>query len=428
MIKKYLIQHKHLIKEGGWVLFGQATVAVINLIGLRIFTEIAAPNILGGATLLLGALTLLRNIFVAPIGNTQIRFHPEYVNSGHAKWFDDKIKGLYIKLLGISILMFIIFFFIWVYFSDYAFNLLLLLILILYYSLDVIKSFKINRLSAERRQRFAALWQIADTLLVNTFFIVALILVNNIESYLAGQTIGLFIGLFIFGFISYPKIDNKQKVNPDYSVIKNKVVNYGLPFIPIAIVSWISNLGDRYIIGNYMNLNDVGIYTAVYSIASRPFIMTGGIVSGFFRPLLFQKESQNEFITARKTFKVWIITTLTFFCFVVLFYIVFGEFLINIFLANEYADNTYYIYIIIGIAYATLGLNQILENRILSFGKSNKIILPATLAAIFNIAVNFLLIPTLGILGAAYATFIAFLVQFMITLLILITIKNKQIN
>lgn len=419
MIKTYLIQHKHLIAEGGWVLFGQATVAVISLIGLRIFTEIAAPNILGGATLLLGALTLLRNIFIAPIGNTQIRFHPEYVNNGHARWFDDNIKRLYLKLIFISVLIFILFYFTWSYVSSYTINLLLLLILIFYFTLDAIKGYKINRLSAERRQKFAALWQIADTLLVNTFFIVALLLVNNIESYLAGQTFGLFVGLFIFGFISYPKIENRLKENPGYSEIKSKIIHYGLPFVPLAIISWVSNLGDRYIIGNYLSLNEVGIYTAVYSIASRPFLMVGGILSGFFRPILFQKETQNDYVNARNIFRIWVLTSLVIFSLGITIYYFGGYFLINLFLAKAYSQNVYLIFVIVGIAYAVFCLNQIIENRIFSFGSSHKILLPSAAAAIINIVTNFLLIPVLGIDGAAFATLLAFFVQIVIAIMVL---------
>ncbi len=247
MIKTFLLQYRHLIKEGGWVFFGQVAVAVMSLVGLRILTEIAPANLLGVATLWLGILTLIRNIFISPVGNTQIRFHPEYVNSGNAKWFDDKIKGIYLKVLFVSVLIFIIIFFLWSYISSYAFNLLLLLILVLYYTLDAIKGFKINRLSAERRQKYAAIWQTVDALLINVFFIVALLIVNNVESYLAGQSVGLVIGLFIFGFIYFPKIENKIKEKQNSIEIKAKIVQYGLPFIPLAILSWVSNLGDRYL-------------------------------------------------------------------------------------------------------------------------------------------------------------------------------------
>uniref|UniRef100_A0A7V2ZK89 Polysaccharide biosynthesis protein C-terminal domain-containing protein n=1 Tax=Ignavibacterium album TaxID=591197 RepID=A0A7V2ZK89_9BACT len=423
MIRKYLTQYKHLIKEGGWVFLGQISVAIISLVGLRILTEIAPANILGGATLLLGALTLLRNIFIAPIGNTQIRFHPEYVNKGYAKWFDDNIKRLYIKFIFISILIFIIIFFVWTYSNDYPYNILLLLILILYYFLDAIKSLKINRLSAERRQKYSAIWQIVDTFLVNLFFIVALLIVNNLESYLAGQTLGLVIGLAIFGFITYPEIENNKNKNPDYSEIKNKVIKYGLPFIPLAIVSWISNLGDRYIIGNYLSLTEVGIYTAVYSIASRPFLMMGGVISGFFRPILFQKEGNKDSLSAKKVFKVWLITTITVFSLGILVYLLFGDFIIKILLAKTYAQDVSSIFLIIGISYAIFSINQIIENRFYSFGLSNKVILPSIVAAIVNLIVNILLIPIYGIDGAALATLLGFSLQFFTVSFTLYVIK-----
>lgn len=423
MIKKIFIQYKHLIKEGGWVFFGQISVAIISLIGLRILTEIAPANILGGATLLLGALTLLRNIFIAPIGNTQIRFHPEYVNGGLAKWFDDNIKKLYIKFLFISITIFIIFFFLWSYLSGYIYNIPLLMVLILYYSLDVIKSFKINRLSAERKQKFTAIWQTVDALLVNSFFIIALLIVNSVESYLTGQSVGLLIGLIIFGFFTYPKLESLKKENPDFAEIKNKIIKYGLPFVPLAIVSWISNLSDRYIIGNFLNINEVGIYTAVYSIASRPFLMTGGILSGFFRPLLFQKESKKDSLTAKKVFFIWLFTTSIIFSCGILIYLFLGNFIIELLLAKSYAEGVFNIFLIIGIAYAIFNINQIIENRFYSFGLSKKIIFPSVSAALVNLIANFILIPILGIEGAAFATLAAFSYQLLVISLNLYALK-----
>jgi O-antigen/teichoic acid export membrane protein len=425
MIKGLLIRYQHLLKEGGWVFFGQVAVAIISLVGLRILTEIAPANLLGGATLWLGILTLLRNVFIAPIGNTQLRFHPEFVNKGQAKWFDNHIKKLFIRSIFISVAIFIIIFFVWSNIGDYEFNILLLLILILYYTLDAIKGYKINRLSAERRQKYFAIWQIIDALLINIFFIVCLLLVNDMESYLAGQAFGILIGLAIFGFLFYPIIENTQAITSNYKEITGKIVQYGLPFIPLAILSWISNLGDRYIISNLLNLNDVGIYTAVYSIASRPFLMINGILGGFFRPILFQEESWKDATKAKRTYELWISTALLISLIGIGIYILAGNFIINLLLAKSYAENVYPIFIIIGITYIIYSLNQIVESRIFSFGISKKILVPNVLAGIVNITANFLLIPKYGLLGAGYASLLSFLIQLIFTLAVLKQISIK---
>lgn len=147
--------------------------------------------------------------------------------------------------------------------------------------------------------------------------------------------------------------------------------------------------------------------------------MIGGILSGFFRPILFQKESQNDFENAKRTFTVWILTTIIIFSFAILIYLYLGNILINIFLSKAYSQNAFLIFVIIGIAYAVFGLNQIIENRILSFSMSRKIIIPNLLSAIFNIGANILFIPIWGINGAGYATLLSFIVQLVITIVIL---------
>src|SRR5881398_3500080 len=65
-------------REGIWVVIGQASVALAGLVGVRLLTELAPREVMGNASLLLGAVILGRNIFVAPFSNAQIRFHPEY--------------------------------------------------------------------------------------------------------------------------------------------------------------------------------------------------------------------------------------------------------------------------------------------------------------------------------------------------------------
>ena len=426
MVRQFLTQYKHLIKEGGWVFTGQISVAIISLVGLRILTEIAPANILGGATLLLGILTLLRNIFIAPIGNTQIRFHPEYVNTGNAKWFDDNIRKLYLKLLVVSIIVFILIYFIWVYYSSFSINLLLLLILILYYSFDAIKGYKINRLSAERRQKYAALWQIADVLLINTFFIVFLIYYTNVESYLAGQGFGLLVGLIFFGFIFFPKIKNKETAIPDVSEIKTKVIKYGLPFVPLAIVSWISNLGDRYIISNYLTLNEVGIYTATYSIASRPILMFYGIMSGLLRPILFQAEGIGNTNKAKIIFKHWITVLILSAIIIFICYLFLGKIIINLLLAANYRENNFPIFMIIAASYLIYGIVQTFESRLYSVELTKNTILPSSLAAGFNIIMNYLMIPCLGIMGAAFASLISFSVHLFIVLMVYYSKVSKS--
>ncbi len=178
-------------------------------------------------------------------------------------------------------------------------------------------------------------------------------------------------------------------------------------------------------IGNFLNLSDVGIYTAVYSIASRPFLMIGGILSGFFRPILFQEESKKDFAKAQRAFKFWIRIATIIFLIGILIFITGGNVIIDLLLAKSYAENAYLIFIIIGTAYAFVNLTQILENRILSFGKSNRILLPSILSVIVNLSANYFLIPKYGIQGAALATLIAFVIQFLITFYIMIQISQK---
>src|SRR4030042_2877534 len=43
---------------------------------------------------------------------------------------------------------------------------------------------------------------------------------------------------------------------------------YGLPLVPGSAILWIIHSSDRYIIGYFMEIKDVGIYAAAYALAS----------------------------------------------------------------------------------------------------------------------------------------------------------------
>ncbi len=41
---------------------------------------------------------------------------------------------------------------------------------------------------------------------------------------------------------------------------------------------WMNGLGDRYLIGGMLGLEEAGVYAAVYGLMSRPFLMASGAV------------------------------------------------------------------------------------------------------------------------------------------------------
>ena len=91
---------RRITGEGAWALAGQVAAAAAGLVAIRLLTELAPKEVFGEASLVLGAMMLGRQVFLGPIWNAQLRFHPEYRQKGQARWFTREIARLFNNVFG----------------------------------------------------------------------------------------------------------------------------------------------------------------------------------------------------------------------------------------------------------------------------------------------------------------------------------------
>lgn len=401
-------------KEGVWVVIGQVMTAVAGLAGLRLLTELATKELIGQASMLLGAFALLRNLFLAPVGNLQLRFHPEFVASGQAGWFTRTVThftwfgaaGLWLSLVAGLL--------VWRALDPGVSLMSMLAIATLMACTEVPRSVRLNWLSAERLRGASAVWSSTEAWLAVAGAACAVAWRSTSETYLAGQALGVLSGLLLFGVMFFPAIPRDAQAAPadGRERLKSLVVSYGLPFVPLALVGWISNLGDRYILAGHLGAAEVGVYSAAYGLASRPFLMVGGVMSGFARPILFQAEGQGRSGKANRIFALWIGITAAVSALGVFLFWLLGDRVAAVFLAEQFRHkDTTMAFVWVASGYSFMNLIQVLENRLLSKGVSSRLVLPSVAGAVFNVVANLVLIPRFGLLGAAQATAATFVLQ-----------------
>src|SRR5262245_41822197 len=76
------LAQRRLVREGLWISAGHGVTVVTGLVSLRLLTELAPPSVFGGANLLIGMLTLGMHALLAPITQTQLRYHSSYQDVG----------------------------------------------------------------------------------------------------------------------------------------------------------------------------------------------------------------------------------------------------------------------------------------------------------------------------------------------------------
>ena len=223
--------------------------------------------------------------------------------------------------------------------------------------------------------------------------------------YLEGELISAIVFLPIYYGFVYKNISLKW----NFSIFKN-IFFFSIPLIPSFLSAWILNLSDRIFIERYFNTAEVGIYSLGYQIAGLVLVFSLAFKKAY--DPYFYKIANSEDTTVAKN-KLYS----TNYVFIII--LIFASFLISFF-AREgvelFFSSQYYeainIIPIISLSYL-ISQNSALLNVMMYQEKKTKVVMLITIgSAILNIILNYLLIPVIGVYGAAWATVISFLSVF----------------
>ncbi|MEI2275634.1 oligosaccharide flippase family protein [Sphingobacterium sp. ML3W] len=197
-------------------------------------------------------------------------------------------------------------------------------------------------------------------------------------------------------------------------------IMYSAPLVLHMLSGYVLNIGDRFFIKYYLSEKDLGNYAVAYQI---------GMAINFFytsfnlawTPTYFKWMQENKTNQIKKVRKLiylivpllGILTLLVWFSFSDLF-IKHSEYKIS----NQ-------IIIVVLIANVILSLYKFESNFYLYTKDTKKLSIFTFISAIISVVLNFALIPRIGIIGAAIATLISFIVVYF---LVLFSKKNDKIH
>lgn len=201
------------------------------------------------------------------------------------------------------------------------------------------------------------------------------------------------------------------KLKFNYSILK-KVLAYSLPLIPSLISAWVINLSDRVFLERYFSTDVVGIYTLGYKISSLVQLIATALLMAY-NPYFFKLANSEDQTNAKKNLYLahnYYIIFLLFIGFTIVFL---SKDLIILIINEKYEAAIKYIPII-SASYFFMQLAS-LQNLAYYQKKKTFALMWVTLASsVFNIFLNFILIPKYGASGAAYATLLTQLFFFII--------------
>ena len=223
--------------------------------------------------------------------------------------------------------------------------------------------------------------------------------------------IGALLGLVISGMVStliaYFLVVSEIGIRkPDMARAK-EFLCFSLPTVPSSLSSWLVRSSDRYIIGIFLGAAFVGYYSPAYTMGD--FIMMFVAPMSFvLYPAIAKFHDENKMHEVKKALS----NSVKYFLSIAI-PSVFGLSLLSFPLLNiistyEIASNGYYITPIVSVASLILGLFSIYSIILITKKRTKLIGGIWILAALLNIGLNLVLIPAIGIFGAALTTLLAF--------------------
>jgi O-antigen/teichoic acid export membrane protein len=245
-------------------------------------------------------------------------------------------------------------------------------------------------------------------LLIFVIFIVSfqLAFINVYYAYVVAMAIScLLIGIYAIKKISLHKRYLLKNIRKDTA---KELILFSLPLLGTSIINVITKWVDTLMLGNLKDASYVGLYNSVAPL-SDAIVFPLSSMAVIYMPIiasLYANKKQGEIKRNYTILTKWIfLIALPIF----LIFVLFPDQIILFLFGNKYisASLTFQIVCIGAVVSSLFALNN---HNLIALGKTKTIMIAFFLAAVVNITLNAILIPSHDIEGAAIATVIAIII------------------
>jgi O-antigen/teichoic acid export membrane protein len=420
---------RHLT-DAFWVVSGTALSALGTLVGIRVLTQVLAPGDYGAVSLAQGLSTLAISLVATPLTQAAIHYYP-VLNRGDStgellaslrRCFSTAIPWILVGtvLAGIA----------YAHWSNGSPILVLTLLLLL--ASDCWRSANVSLLNAARRHRTYALWVAGDATFRPLLASLAVLALGSSPAVVLGAYLAVSVTLIVLFSRRREKAvptETRAPASPeDPAALDKRMWAYALPLIPLGLIGWVSNLGDRYIIGALLGVADAGVYAAIYGLSSAPFMMVGGTVELALRPVHQAAVARGDHRQSLRMYRIWLITVAVV-CGVGVLALAVGHRLVASYFvgsAYRYASD---LMPWIGLGYAVRSVSYVFERMCYAYGQTRRVLVIQSWAVAATIVATPLGIVTLGLRGAAMAVPVYFSVQLAVAIVLALrTLKQSAVT
>ena len=243
---------------------------------------------------------------------------------------------------------------------------------------------------------------------------------------LNGAIISLIIVKIILFIIKLLLINSKIKISLPNLTLMRDYLTFSLPLVPAILSTWTYDLSDRYIIGYFLDIRNVGIYSASYGL--------GNMVSLFYGPIsmvllptvskLYRDKKNDEIISHFNNLsKLYLMLAIpSMFGLTVL-----SKKLLITLTTSDFTEG-YIVIPIIAIGTILFNYGSIHANNLIMHKQTKKFALISIFSAMLNIILNIILIPMIGIIGAAFATLMTYVFYLIMNGMLSFKLLNLNID
>jgi O-antigen/teichoic acid export membrane protein len=401
-----------LLSDGAWLTGLQGLAAVGQLAGVRMLTGILPPAVFGEFSLWLGVVTLAATGLANPIMQAMLRYYPEYALHGNGELVKTVARRQLFKIIAWTIPAFLagaiaVLTLGWATLT--ALGLLMALI-----TVEIVRMQGTTLLNATRAHRSYGIWAVAEAW---GRPLLAWSLVT-----LMGATATVVLAGFLLASLCawvamrqfIPRDEPRVVPIAEQSALVGRFWQYTLPLLPLGLLGWVSGMADRYMIGALLSPADVGLYVAIYGLASRPMLVFSGIVETTIRPAYQSALVEGDNRRAHDYLRKWVVVIALGSLMALALACVGHSWLARLLLGEPYRSVSGLLPWIVG-GYALLALSDISTRVCYAHGASDRVLLIVLAGSLSALLFGYYNIRAFGLLGAAIAVPLYFGVQLVIS-------------
>lgn len=243
---------------------------------------------------------------------------------------------------------------------------------------------------------------IIQSLTIAIFNIIFLIgMKKGIEGYLMAYILAnVCTGLYGFWAGKVNLVIKKYSIDMELS--KN-MIKYSVVLIPNSFMWWIMNSSDRMMVSAMISVTANGVYAVAYKIPTLLSTITTIFNQAWSYSAIREDESEDKEEYNNRVYDNLVTIVIV----VATGLLMIMKPFLSVYVGKEYYATWHYVpYLIVGFVFMTLG--SFIATSYTVHKDSMGFLISGTVGAIINLILNFILIPMMGVSGAAFATCISY--------------------